>query len=85
MMTSRGTMLTFFTTVSRSFSSSTRWVGTPCFSNIPMRKLLMRLLMAPLPEMVPFLRPLNAVASSLYATMSFSGSPVVYTFLALPS
>ena len=30
MMTSRGTMETFFTTVSRSLSSSTKWVGTPC-------------------------------------------------------
>ena len=28
-MTSRGTMVTFFTTVSRSLSSWTKWVGTP--------------------------------------------------------
>ena len=37
MMTSRGTMVTFFTTVSRSLSSSTKWVGTPAFSSWPIR------------------------------------------------
>ena len=65
MMTSRGTMDTFFTAVSRSLSSSTKWVGTPAFSSCCMRKLVIWLLMAPLPEMVPFFRPSKAVASSL--------------------
>ena len=65
MMTSSGTMETFFTTVSRSESSSTKWVGTPFFSSICISMLDMRLLMTPLPEMVPFFNPLNAVASSL--------------------
>ena len=33
MMTSSGTMETFFTRVSRSESCSTKWVGTPCCSS----------------------------------------------------
>ena len=65
MMTSSGTMDTFFTAVSRSFSSSTKWVGTPFFSSNCMRKFVMRLLTTPLPAMVPFFRPSSAVASSL--------------------
>ena len=65
MMTSRGTMETFFTRVSRSLSSLTKWVGMPAFSILAIRRLVIWLLMTPLPTMVPFFRPLNAVASSL--------------------
>ena len=65
MMTSRGTMETFFTTVSRWLSSSTKWVGTPACSSFAMKRLVIWLLMTPLPAMVPFFRPLKAVASSL--------------------
>ena len=64
-ITSRGTMLTRLTSVSRSDSSSTKCVGTPSFSRSFIRWLVTRLLMAPLPAMVPFFRPLKAVASSL--------------------
>ena len=56
---------TFFTAVSRSLSSLTKWVGTPAFSIRTMRRLVIWLLMTPLPAMVPFFRPLKAVASSL--------------------
>ena len=65
--------------------SWTKWVGTPSDSSIAMSRLLIRLLMMPLPTMVPFFRPLNAVASSLYCTISSCGSSVANTFLALPS
>ena len=46
-------------------SSCTKWVGMPFFSSRCISRLLMRLLMTPLPWMVPFFRPLKAVASSL--------------------
>ena len=58
-------METFFTTVSRSLSSWTKWVGTPAVSSLAMKRLVIWLLMTPLPAMVPFLAPLKAVASSL--------------------
>ena len=64
-MTSRGTMETFFTRVSRSLSSRTKWVGMPASSMRRMRWLVIWLLMTPLPAMVPFFWPLKAVASSL--------------------
>ena len=65
MMTSGGTMLTLRTRVSRSESSFTKWVGMPTFSIRAMRRLVIWLLMTPLPTMVPFFRPSRAVASSL--------------------
>ena len=65
MMTSSGTMETFLTRVSRSESCSTKCVGTPCFSSSWNIWLLITLLITPLPVMVPFFSPLNAVASSL--------------------
>ena len=65
MMTSSGTICTFFTRVSRSESSSTKWVGMPFFSSMRMKLLVRRLLMTPLPMMVPRFTPLKAVASSL--------------------
>ena len=64
-MTSKGTMETRFTAVSRGESSSTKCVGTPFFSKSFIRWLVTRLLISPLPAMVPFFRPLKAVASSL--------------------
>ena len=39
-MTSSGTMLTFFTSVSRGLSSWTKWVGIPSDSSIAMSRLL---------------------------------------------
>ena len=78
-------MLTFFTSVSRSESSSTKWVGTPCFSKSCIIMFDMRLLTTPFPTIVPFFAPLNAVASSLYETMHKSAFAVAYTFFALPS
>ena len=49
MMTSNGTMETFLTSVSRSLSSSTKWVGMPAFSILAIRRLVIWLLMTPLP------------------------------------
>ncbi len=40
MMTSRGTMETLFTSVSRSLSSLTKWVGMPAFSSRRIRALV---------------------------------------------
>ena len=65
MITSSGTMETFFTKVSRSESSLTKCVGITAFSIFAIRRFVIRLLMTPLPAMVPFFRPLKAVASSL--------------------
>ena len=48
--------LTFFTSVSRWLNSWTKWVGTPSDSSIAMSRLLIWLLMMPLPTMVPFSR-----------------------------
>lgn len=64
-MTSSGTICTFFTSVSRSDTSSMKCVGTPASSNLRNIKSDMRLLTTPFPVMVPFFSPLNAVASSL--------------------
>ena len=55
MMTSRGTISTFFTKVSRSSISCTKWVGTPSFSSFCIRALDSLLFTTPLPRMVPFL------------------------------
>ena len=64
-ITSRGTIVTFLRTVSRSLSSSTKSVGTPFSSSSLNIKFDMRLFTTPLPTIVPFFSPLNAVASSL--------------------
>ena len=64
-MTSSGTIVTFLTRVSRSESSSIRWVGMPFSSSIFIRWLETLLLMMPFSAMVPFFWPLKAVASSL--------------------
>ena len=65
MMTSSGTISTFFTSVSRSDNSSTKWVGTPFSASIFIRLLESLLFTTPLPRMVPFFAPSPAVASSL--------------------
>ena len=57
----------------------------PDFSSICISRLLILLFISPFPVMVPFFRPLNAVASSLYETTRVSGSSASNTFLAFPS
>ena len=68
-ITSSGTISTARTKTSRSLSSDTKWFGTPMSASRRISTLLIWLLTTPLPSIVPFFSPLNAVASSLYSMM----------------
>jgi hypothetical protein len=62
-----------------------KWVGTPIVWSAVKMCSEMRLLMTPLPLIVPRFCALNAVASSLKYWMSVPGSGPSYRILALPS
>ena len=83
--TSSGMISTCRMSCSRMLSRRMKWVGTPISPSLVIRNSEMRLLITPLPVIVPFFWLLNAVASSLKYWTIVPGSGPSNKVLALPS
>ena len=83
--TSIGTISTWRINCSRMLSRRMKWVGTPIVESEVKICSEIRLLITPLPLIVPRFCALKAVASSLKYWISVPGSGPSYRILALPS